>query len=299
MYKLYYLLGFLFLLGCGPKEPVIETPEISISIQDITKFEQNVDNVFEFQVFLSEISTEEITVDFETEGDTAEEGLDYQGQSGQLRIPAGEKIAKISIQIIADDLKEADEQFFVRISNPTRAILAKAKGTGTIRNDDTKVEIPEDGYITPESYGGYTLNWQDEFEGISLDLGCWTHELGNSGWGNNESQFYTDRDENSFVKDGVLTIEARKEQFSGAEYTSARLITQDKKLFTHGRVDIRAILPEGQGIWPALWMLGTNIDEIGWPACGEIDIMELVGHEPGTTHGTAHWGPQGQGFSTH
>ncbi len=298
MYKISYLLIFTFLFSCEPNGPVTEEPKVGITIQDVTRFEQNENNTFDFQVFLSETTTDLVTVNFETEGDTAEDGLDFIGQSGQISFAAGENTATISVEIIGDDLKESDEQFFVKLSNPVNAILAKAKGTATIRNEDTKIDIPEDGYITPESYGGYTLNWQDEFDGDALDLGCWTHEIGNSGWGNNESQYYTDEDANSFIENGNLVIEARKEQYNGADYTSARLITQDKKLFTHGRVDIRAILPEGQGIWPALWMLGTNIDEIGWPACGEIDIMELIGHEPGTTHGTAHWGPQGQGFST-
>ena len=87
-----------------------------------------------------------------------------------------------------------------------------------------------------------------------------------------------------------MIIEAKKESFGSQEYTSARIITKDKIEFMHGRVDIRAKLPEGQGIWPALWMLGANINQAGWPACGEIDIMELVGHEPGTVHSTIHYG---------
>ena len=121
------------------------------------------------------------------------------------------------------------------------------------------VFVPADGYITPDSYFGFNLAWSDEFDGTELNLENWTHEIGAGGWGNNELQHYTDRTENSSVADGRLTIEARKESFSGAGYTSARLITLDKQEFRHGRIDIRAILPEGQGIWPALWMLGANI----------------------------------------
>jgi len=91
---------------------------------------------------------------------------------------------------------------------------------------------------------------------------------------------------NAQVANGLLTIEAKQ---SGSSYSSARLTTQGKQFFKYGRIDIRARLPQGQGIWPALWMLGENFPTVGWPKCGEIDIMELVGHEPAKTHGTVHW----------
>lgn len=144
-----------------------------------------------------------------------------------------------------------------------------------------------EGYPAADSYDGMTLIWSDEFDGTNINLDNWTYDLGNSGWGNNEWQNYTDNPENSSVSDGYLTITARQE---GSGYTSARLKTQGLQSFQFGRMDIRAKLPEGQGIWPAIWMLGDNIDGVGWPACGEIDIMELVGHQPSTSHGTAHWG---------
>jgi beta-glucanase (GH16 family) len=297
MYRLLFFICFLSLLGCDPKPPVVDDPDITISVQDVTKFELNENNQFVFQVILSETSEQEITVEYETEEDTAENDDDFIATNGQLNFSAGTKSLSIGVEVIGDEWKESDEQFFVRLSNATNAMIAKPKGVGTIRNEDDKVNIPEDGYITPESYGGYTLNWQEEFDGTMLNTADWTHEIGNSGWGNNESQYYTDSKNNSYLSNGNLVIEAIKEQFQGADYTSARIITQNKKLFTHGRVDVRAILPEGQGIWPAIWMLGTNIGDVGWPACGEIDIMELVGHEPGEVHGTAHWGNQGQGFS--
>jgi beta-glucanase (GH16 family) len=109
-----------------------------------------------------------------------------------------------------------------------------------------------------------------------LNLNDWTFETGASGWGNNELQYY--RPENTVFSAGNLIIEAKKESFWwSCLYTSSRLITKGKKEFKFGRIDIRAALPEGQGIWPALWMLGGNISTINWPLCGEIDIMELVG----------------------
>ena len=144
------------------------------------------------------------------------------------------------------------------------------------------------GYPAADSYDGMTLVWSDEFDGTAINLDNWTYDLGASGWGNNEWQNYTNSSANSSVSDGYLTITARQEP--GGGYTSARMKSVDLQEFQFGRIDVRAKLPQGQGIWPAIWMLGANFDAAGWPACGEIDIMELVGHQPGTVHGTAHWG---------
>jgi len=151
--------------------------------------------------------------------------------------------------------------------------------------------IPVKGYSTPSIYDGYNLVWADEFEGQELNAENWIFELGtgSNGWGNNELQYY--RKENTRVNNGCLFIEAKKENYSGRNYTSSRIITKGNKAFKYGRIDIRAALPKGQGIWPALWMLGSNIDTNGWPSCGEIDIMEMIGGagKDNTVHGTAHW----------
>lgn len=154
------------------------------------------------------------------------------------------------------------------------------------------IRIPTTGYTTPDSYDGWTLVWQDEFSAATINESFWTFEYGNNGgWGNNELQYY--KKENASIINGNLVIEAKKETFGGKNYTSTRMITKGKKKFKYGRVDIRANLPKGQGIWPALWMLGENIGQVGWPKCGEIDIMELVGGNASgrdnTVHGTAHW----------
>ncbi|HYG38468.1 MAG TPA: glycoside hydrolase family 16 protein [Cytophagales bacterium] len=154
------------------------------------------------------------------------------------------------------------------------------------------VEVIENtGYTTPETYAGMNLVWRDEFEGTSLSATDWTFETGtgSGGWGNNELQYY--KEENTSVADGFLTITAKKESFGGKDYTSSRIITKDKQSFKYGRIDIRAKLPKGQGLWPALWMLGSNFNSVGWPKCGEIDIMEMVGGtgKDNTVHGTLHW----------
>ncbi|MGY6559600.1 MAG: glycoside hydrolase family 16 protein [Nitritalea sp.] len=159
--------------------------------------------------------------------------------------------------------------------------------------------IPETGFVSPESYPGYSLVWQDEFSGNSLSAD-WVHDLGDGcpnlcGWGNNELQWY--RRENVRVENGYLIIQARREAAGGRQFTSSRIKTQGRQSFQYGRIDIRAALPKGQGIWPALWMLGDNITEVGWPRCGEIDIMEMVGGSaPGRdnrVHGTLHWDNNG------
>ena len=155
--------------------------------------------------------------------------------------------------------------------------------------------IPSTGYSTPLSYPNYTLIWNDEFNGSSLS-NDWGYDIGTGswGWGNNELEYY--RTENAVVDSGVLTITAKKENFGGQSYTSSRIKTQGIKSFKYGRVDIRAALPYGKGIWPALWMLGDNITTASWPDCGEIDIMELIGggsYNNRTVHGTIHWDNNG------
>ncbi|MEO0899730.1 MAG: family 16 glycosylhydrolase [Bacteroidota bacterium] len=289
----------LMLVSCdnGTVDPEPEVlPKMNVS--SATFFEGDVNKEITFSITISETHDKEVRVTYTTQEITAGEEMDFVAATGTAVIPAGEREAKVNIEIVADTLKEQDEEFKLVLSDPVQAELVISEGIGTIRNDDSFVFIPADGYITPTNYVGYDRVWADEFdEPGAVNSANWTHELGASGWGNEELQYYTDRTDNSYVEDGRLVIEAKKESFDGAPYTSARLISANKQTFAFGRVDIRAILPEGQGIWPALWMLGTNIGTVGWPACGEIDIMELVGHEPGTVHGTAHWGPQGQGFS--
>ncbi|MCB0293988.1 MAG: glycoside hydrolase family 16 protein, partial [Calditrichaeota bacterium] len=140
---------------------------------------------------------------------------------------------------------------------------------------------------TPDTSGldlpGWQLVWHDEFDGTRIDGNKWEHEVNAQGGGNNELQYYTARPVNSFVKDGVLTIQALQESYTGPEgtrdYTSARMRTLNKGDWRYGRFDIRAKLPYGQGLWPAIWMLPTDWVYGGWAASGEIDIMELLGHE--------------------
>ncbi len=132
------------------------------------------------------------------------------------------------------------------------------------------------------------LHWAEEFDGMALSEDTWNFELGDGcpelcGWGNNEAQVYTRS--NHRLEDGKLIITARRE---GSGYTSTRITTRDKMEFQYGRVEVRAKLPSGTGVWPAIWLLGSNIGEVGWPRCGEIDIMEYVGKSPGEVHTSLH-----------
>ena len=151
-------------------------------------------------------------------------------------------------------------------------------------------------FLIPMISAASTPVWQDEFNqppGSGPDLAKWVYDLGDSGWGNKELQTYTDSRENSFVvadpeaTDGrALVLKAVRTSTGG--YTSARLKTHGKFATGPGRIEARLKLPRGQGIWPAFWMLGADIDLVPWPTCGEIDIVELIGHKPGTLFGTLH-----------
>ena len=137
----------------------------------------------------------------------------------------------------------------------------------------------------------WQLVWSDEFDTPGApNAANWTYDLGASGWGNQERQNYTDRLENARVEDGALVIEAREEALGGAPYTSARLVTRGLQAWTYGRIEARIQLPQGQGIWPAFWMLPTDSPYGGWPTSGEIDIMEFLGHDTDQSHGTIHYG---------
>lgn len=145
--------------------------------------------------------------------------------------------------------------------------------------------------------------WSDEFDGAdgsAPDASRWTAEIGGQGWGNQEREYYTDSTRNARIEQGQLIIEATTDGVQGltcwygpCQYTSARLVTRGKFEFTYGRVEVRARITRGQGLWPAIWMLGNDIGTAGWPTCGEIDIMENIGREPAIVHGTIH----GPGYS--
>lgn len=284
------LVGVMFSCGCKKQDPPVQDERSKLKITSIRVEEGDTNSVRSVKAELDKSSADDIQINYRFIDESAVHGEDYSSTINTIIIPAGQTEAQIYFTIIGDTLLEPDETFRIAIDQANANVIEKA-ATVTILNDDTAVNIPTDGYATPTSYAGYRLVWQDEFNGNSVS-NDWTFEIGDHGWGNNEWQYYTNG-QNVSVFDGNLVIEAREEAFQGANYTSTRMITQNKQSFQYGRIDIRAVLPEGQGIWPALWMLGDNFSSVGWPACGEIDIMEIVGHEPSTVHGTIHWDNSG------
>jgi beta-glucanase (GH16 family) len=154
---------------------------------------------------------------------------------------------------------------------------------------------------SPAPIAGWKLVWSDEFNGTNgsgVDSSKWAVETGGGGWGNDELEYYTARPENSYLQDGNLVIKVMEGKYTGADgvsrnYTSARMKTLGRFSQRYGRFEARIKIPRGQGIWPAFWMLGADIEQTPWPKSGEIDIMENIGKEPSIVHGTIH----GPGYS--
>jgi beta-glucanase (GH16 family) len=180
---------------------------------------------------------------------------------------------------------------------PALAAVAVALVASSCTQNPPGPTITEAAAVTAEPvnaaimpYSSYrTLVWSDEFDGTSLNSQKWVPEIKDV-WYNNELQATTDSRNNLGVTNGNLVITAQREAYHGRAYTSARINTKGLRDFTFGRIDIRAKLPKGKGIWPAIWMLGSNDSQVSWPACGEIDIMELRGSTPQVNISTLHYG---------
>jgi len=269
----------------------------AIKLVALTKIAEGNDTpvVAKVGVTLTPASDRQVTLKWSTKEGTAKNGDDFVAVAGATLVFApGETQKNIEVQIVNDAILEFNDAFFIVVDEFTDATYLVKESKVTINNDDSFTpELVSDGYITPDTYPGMTNVWSDEFNGTALNLNWWTHELGAGGWGNNELQTYTNSSNNSSVSDGKLKIVA---QSNYGNYTSARLVTKGKKEFTYGRIDIRAKMPYGQGIWPALWMLGGNISQVGWAKCGEIDIMEYLGQDVKKVYGTVHYDDVGHKY---
>lgn len=306
MKYIFFPIVLLFIASCGsddgggPTGPVVppmnDLP--TLRINDMRTQESSPS--LTVRVVLNEATVDPIEVSYEIVGETAEPGLDFVGANSTVTIEANTNAAEIILELIDDDIKEVDETIMVRILSAEGANIVTGEARIRLMDNDRSV-LSEDGYSTSEEQFGYNLSWQDEFNGSEIDESSYNFEIGDGcpdicGWGNNEMQLYSDQPENASVENGTLIIRAT-EDVNGV-FESARITTKDKRFFQYGRIDVRAKITRTQGMWPAIWMLGQTIDDVGWPASGEIDIMENVGHEAATAHGTAHWGPRGRGFST-
>jgi beta-glucanase (GH16 family) len=293
----FILFLFVMITGCG-KKGGDTGPNPQLNFSDITVNEGNGGaGSIEVKLTLNRAPSKQVTVMYSTIEGTAKAAQDFTAATGQtITFQTNEKEKTITIPVVADDLKETDEIFQIRLDNPTNVTLLKQTGNITLKNDDTRIPFNNTGYDVPSTYPGYTLAWSDEFNGTTLDNASWSAEVGDGcpglcGWGNNELEYYIAPPNNLFFQDGKMVIEARAEAYGGKNYTSSRIITRGKRSFKFGRIDIRAILPKGKGIWPAMWMMPQNDVFGGWPRSGEIDLMELVGHEAGKSYSTVHYGP--------
>jgi beta-glucanase (GH16 family) len=285
----------LLVLGCDKKSGGDNEIVPSISVADATVAEGNSGTTSAaVTVTLSAATSKAITVNYITVEGSAKGGSDFTVvTSGSVTLQPNETSKVINIPVVADEVRENDESFTVVIAS-NQATVQRNIATVIIQNDDNGIPISNTGYDAPTSYTGYSLVWKDDFNGTALDQSAWSFENGDGcpnvcGWGNNELEYY--RPENLFFQDGKMVIEARQETFGGKNYTSTKILTRGKKVFKFGRIDIRAKLPRGKGIWPAFWLLPQNNVFGGWPRSGELDLMELVGHEPGKVYGTLHYGP--------
>jgi beta-glucanase (GH16 family) len=293
-------LAAIFLLAsCSDDTGPLNVGDPRLVVYNLSFDEMDEDHDIIYYVRLYGDNTTGIPVDYRTRDGSAMASSDYVAAEGQLVFEPGETKKEIAITLLGDNQVEIKKSFTLEFSSPFGE-FDPVEGEITIINDDVEdnsgmVVIPETGYTTPDSYPGLTLVWKDEFDQTSLNTGDWSFDTGTGcpnlcGWGNNELQYYQE-DNLSLVEDDYLVIEARRQSVQGNSYTSSRINTKNKQEFQYGRIDMRAALPEGKGLWPALWMLGSNIDAVSWPACGEIDIMEIIGSLPGQLHGTVHYGP--------
>jgi beta-glucanase (GH16 family) len=299
MYVSILIVAATLLNSCSKKGSTSTPPPPSvskISIDDIIKPEGNGGSTtqFVFTITLDQASTKTVTVNYSTVEGSAKATEDFITQTQTVSFAPNEIQKTIIIPVVADDMKEMDEDFKVVLSSANNATIYKSEGIAIIQNDDTRISFTNAGYDAPTSYPGYTLAWADEFNGTTLNTTDWSFENGDGcpsvcGWGNNELEYY--RPDNLFFQDGKLIIEARKESFGGKAYTSSKILTRGKKTIKFGRIDIRAKLPKGKGVWPAFWLLPQNNVFGGWPKSGELDLMEMIGNQPATTYGTLHFGP--------
>lgn len=277
-----YLFTLFMLLALPPvlnsscqKEGSSVTPEIKINNTQVQVAEDVPNGTSDVAITLSEVSDKTVSLDYISADSTAIAGMDYVAIfSGKLTFQPGEKTKTIKVNILSNSDKKEDSYFTIRLSNPVNSSLSVNKIIVKILNVDYA-----------------NLVWSNEFSNATLSTDEWNYELGAGGWGNNELETYTNSINNVHIDTGYLHITAISP--SSNTYTSGRITTKGKKEFTHFRVDIRAKMPEGKGIWPALWTLGGNISTVNWPKCGEIDIMEYLGHTPSIVYGTLHWDNNG------
>lgn len=288
--KLFLLVVFALLFNSCDDEPPMPT---GFQLKTSSVDEGSALNTKQVTVVANQNVASNLSITYTLREGQAKFGTDVVNSSGTLNFNGG-KEATLPIEIIGDANLELLESFELILTFNSKEYSLPI----TITDDDPieTISSDADGFISTNVHNSMQLVWSDEFNGAQLNTADWSYEIGNGcnagicGWGNNELQSYSSSSNNISITDGKLVITARE---ASGSYSSARIKTQAKKEFRYGRIDVRARLPKGQGIWPAIWMLGQNITTVGWPKCGEIDIMEMVGHMPHVVHGTVHYDNNG------
>ena len=311
-------------LGVGPLE---ETDPIWYSAAPFEKLD--VGCLYEDQVIFTQDENENITMELINMGNTYFHRLEVEEELG-LPNPEEDTCYEYNTDGINQvSFAPSESGIDSSISTQTSFVLQGSFMSYFLGNNDYEIlsisETEMHVRIVQTEPSGFTLAWYQKFstedplvsnnlETIYNDLiweddfntdGApnpenWTYDIGTGigGWGNNESQYYTDLPSNVIVEDGSLKITARAESYMGSNYTSTRLKSENLFEFTNGRVEISAKMPEGGGTWPALWMLGANFDTVGWPECGEMDIMEHIGNNQNVIYGTLHYPGGNSGDTT-
>ncbi len=292
--KISILIMLLLIFGvfsCDKTEmrtPIVTVEKPVFSINDTSIIEGD-NKYFEIKVKLSGKHPNSILIPYYTLSGLAEPFSDYEPIDGILEFVGTDSLEaqSIFIEIKDDDIFEENEDFKIVFTIDSSVIAADTILSVSIIDDDiefTDNDYP--GYVTKLHQEGWTLILNDEFSGNKLNKNHWyVQDRGN--WYNEEVQYYSPQ--NLKIENGLLTFIAKKENYKGSSYTSARINSRDKMVFKYGKIEFRAKLPYSKGLWPALWLQGNELYQLGWPKRGEIDIMELKGHIPNTISSTIHY----------
>ncbi len=285
----------LFLVNCGGGDPEL-LPLVSI-VSNVTVEEGDTGTKeVKFKISCSgELSKDgNPSVDYSVRHVTTTDS-DIELSNGTLNFTYDGEVQTVSVTVKSDEVYEVDKEFTFALTNPINARFtssSKSK-TGTLKDDDPCLVGDCEGYLSAESYSGYTLDWSDEFNGTVIDQNIWGYDVGGGGWWNAQLQEFTNGSANSYIENGSLILKAID---VGGNYTSAQLKTQDKKAINKGRLDIRAKFPSGKGVWPRIWLKPNDNVHGWWPTSGEMIMAEIYGHLPNIVHTLADYGNDGNDF---
>ncbi len=280
-----WIAWILYLSGCSESSELTKKPVLTLKPVVVHEGNNEINSI-DIEVALDQSSSLPVTIKWGTESLTAIEDQDFIPVYGQETIiPPGQTKIILPISIINDDHLEFIETFNIVLLEAENAEIMSQNASVTIIDDDRyQPEMADDGYITPLQYPDMHLTWHEEFEGTTVETDHWNFDAANGfplncGWGLDELGKYTGDQEHLKVKDGKLMITATRDESTGT-YRTSRINTKEKVSITYGRLDIRSRIPEVAGLAAIFWLIGADMDEVGLPACGEIDILKFAGKAP-------------------